>query len=141
MMVTSELTFPNVETALVRWASQVFPQLSPNPYMRAGDELPSKYSGRLPFLEISDRGGRMDGVTLFSEVEFHLFHTDRFEARDLLAEVFAKISLYPRKFGGISVDTVQVVVYPRRSKQQEPDDETYCFSGEVIISTRRQKGN
>lgn len=143
MIVSSLQTYPDLEAGLVEWASHLPGLESPDPatpYLRVGDELPSRYSGRLPFLEIGVRGGRMDGVTWFAETEFYAFSSDRAQARQMLAEVFAKISVYPRNFGGISVDGVQVTSYPRRSKNQEPDDSTFCFSGEVTISLRRQKG-
>ena len=137
--VTGE-PFPNLEAGLIEWASGLDGLRSDNeatPYLHVGDELPSRYAGRLPFLEISSRGGRTDGLTLFDEIEFYAFAKTRNEARSLLARVFASIDVYPRIFGGISVDTVQVTVYPRRSKQHEPDDDTFCYSGELTASLRR----
>lgn len=139
MKVTGK-PFPNLEAGLIEWASSLDGLRSDNPataYMHVGDELPSRYAGRLPFLEISSRGGRTDGLTLFDEIEFYAFAKTRNEARSLLARVFASIDVYPRIFGGISVDTVQVTVYPRRSKQHEPDDDTFCYSGELTASLRR----
>ena len=147
MMVSSTMTFPDLEAGLVEWAAD-HPVLAEADqrfrYRHVGDELPSRYATdrRLPFLEIGVRGGAVEGgVTWLAEVEFYMFSTDRKQARDTLADLFAKIGVYPRNFGGISVDAVQVTTYPRRSKNQEPDDETFCYSGEVTISLRRQKGN
>lgn len=146
MRVSSTRPYPDLEAGLIEWASSHPDLSSPDPatkYRHVGDELPSRYrtEGRLPFLEISVRGGREDGVTWFAETEFFIFSPDREQARNVLADVFAKLGVYPRNFGGISVDEVQVTVYPRRSKNQEPDDATFCYSGEAIISLRRQKGN
>lgn len=144
MRVSSTETFPDLEAGLVEWASSLPGLAESDPrakYKHVGDELPSRYESRLPFLELSVRDGAMDGLTWFPEVEFFIFSRDRGQARDVLADLFAKIGVYPRNFGGISVDAVQVTTYPRRSKNQEPDDDTFCYSGEVTISLRRQKGN
>lgn len=143
MIVSDTKPFPDLEAGLVEWAADHPALKASDPrlrYRHVGDELPSRYAseGRLPFLEISVRGGAVDGgVTWLAEVEFYMFSTDRKQAREVLADLFAKIGVYPRNFGGISVDAVQVTTYPRRSKNQEPDDDTYCYSGEVTVSLRR----
>src|SRR5699024_3167331 len=141
--VSSALTFPDLEAGPVAWTADHPPLTAADPRPRSRHvrgELPSRYAseGRLPFLEIGVRGGAVaGGLTWLAEVEFYMFSTDRKQAREVLADLFAKIGVYPRNFGGISVDGVQVTTYPRRSKNQEPDDDTYCYSGEVTVSLRR----
>ena len=73
-----------------------------------GDELPSGYRDRLPFAEISVTEGGTDGLTWVPRVEFHVFAKSREEARGLIDDLFAKMTVYPRRFGGVLVDTVEI---------------------------------
>src|SRR5699024_12726119 len=79
------------------------------------------------------------GLTCLAEVELDRCSPDREQAREALAGLFAKTGVHPRNSGGISVDGVQVTTYPRRSKNQEPEDDTYCYSGEVTVSLRSEE--
>ena len=116
MIVSDTKPFPDLEAGLVEWAADHPALKASDPrlrYRHVGDELPSRYAseGRLPFLEISVRGGAVDGgVTWLAEVEFYMFSTDRKQAREVLADLFAKIGVYPRNFGGISVEDRKSVV-------------------------------
>ena len=66
MTVSSAMTFPDLEAGLVEWAAD-HPVLAEADqrfrYRHVGDELPSRYAseGRLPFLELSVRGGAVAG--------------------------------------------------------------------------------
>src|SRR5690606_29293633 len=129
------------EAGLVEWAASAIPELSSSDprtrYMHVGDELPSEYFKRLPFAEIEVREGEMDGLTWTPIVGIYVFASSRSVARRVLADMFARMDVYPRHFGGVVVDSVEVTVYPSRSKQQEPDEDTVCFYGELQISLRR----
>lgn len=133
-MVWSPEPFPDLEAGLVRWLSER-PGFTPR---QVGDDLPSDYKGRLPYLEVGVRGGPSDGLTWFAEVEVYCFARSRNEARRILVETFASMGVYPRNFGGVSVDTVEVTEWPSRSKAHEPDEDTVCFSGEMTITLRRR---
>lgn len=143
-MVASMQPFPDVELGVIEWAVDTVPELTPHPgeyrYRHVGDELPSGYTGRLPFLAVSVMGGPTDGVTWFAQVRMDMYAADRSTARRVLSETFARMGMYPRRFGGVSADRVEVAMWPSRTEQNEPDDTTVCFSGELIISVRRQKG-
>lgn len=140
MRVFSDRPFPDLEAGLIEWAS-THPSLHSDDaafrYKHVGDELPSGYRDRLPFAEISVAEGGTDGLTWVPRVEFHVFAKSREEARGLIDDLFAKMTVYPRRFGGVLVDTVEITAWPTRSTAQEPDDDTTCFAGEVNISLRR----
>lgn len=146
MIVSSPQPFPDLEAALIEWAADnVVELISDDPanyrFKHVGDELPSAYRKRLPFLVISVTGGPTDGLTWYARVRLDMHAEDRSTARRVLAETFARMGSYPRRFSGVSADTVEVAMWPARSEQNEPDDSTaVCFSGELNISVRRQKG-
>lgn len=140
MKVSNPRIFPDIEAGLIEWASQHPSLNSGDPqfrYKHVGDELPSGYQKRLPFAEISVGEGEMDGLTWYPRVEIYVFADNREVARELIANLFAKMTVYPRTFGGVSADTVEITAWPTRSTAQEPDDDTVCFSGEVTVSLRR----
>lgn len=140
MRVYNERAFPDLEAGLIEWASQ-HPVLKSGQanfrYKHVGDELPSEFRKRLPFAEISVREGGTDGLTWWPEVEVYVFADSRAVAREVIVDLFAKMTVYPRMFGGVSADTVEITAWPTRSTAQEPDDDTVCFSGEVTVSLRR----
>lgn len=141
MRVTDAKPFPDLEAGLVEWAATTVPGListdSRVRYKHVGDELPSEYAKRLPFAEVEVRGGPTDGLSWYAEVGVHMFASSRAEAGRVLRDMFARMDVYPRHFGGVVVDSVEVTVYPSRSKNQEPDEDTTCFYGEMQISLRR----
>lgn len=140
-MVTDTRAFPDLEAGLINWAASAIPELtSTDPAVRlkhVGDDLPSEYTKRLPFAEISVGGGPMDGLTWYATVGIHVFADKRQVAWNVLTSMFGKMNVYPRHFGGVVVDSVEVTVYPSRSRQQEPDEDTTCFYGELQVSLRR----
>ena len=140
MRVYGDKPFPDLEAGLIRWAAS-HPELSSGipgyEFKHVCDELPAKYRDRLPFVEISVAEGGTDGLTWRPRVELYCFAETRDSARSILADLFAKMTAYPRLFGGVSADTVEITTWPTRSTAQEPDDDTVCFAGEVNISLRR----
>lgn len=140
MRVYNERPFPDIEEGMILWASSHPALDSGDPEFRfrhVGDELPTDYQKRLPFVEISVREGGTDGLTWYPQIEFYVFDTDAKRARDLSAALFASMTVYPRMFGGVSADTVEITAWPTRSTAQEPDEDTICFAGEVTASLRR----
>lgn len=141
-MVASRTPFPDIEAGIIEYLATEIPELVSDDagrfrYKHVGDELPNDYARRLPFVEVGVRGGASDGVTLMVEAEFVIFAQARQTARQILVQTFARMGVYPRKFGGVVADTVQVAVWPGRAPQYEPDEVTVCFSGELTITLRR----
>lgn len=138
MIVHSETPFPDLELGLVAWAQGLYPDAL------VWDELPARYGDNLPVIVIEDEGGMSDGLTLFSTVNVSVFARDdngrsgREIAREIATNLCSRMGVYPRHFGGVVVDSVEVADWPTRSKSQEPDENTTCFSGELTVSLRRK---
>lgn len=138
MIVHSEHPFPDLELGIVRWVEGQYPESS------VSDELPSGYGSHLPFIEVSVDGGMSDGLTLFTTVSISTYARDndgksgREIARDMAVNLCSRMGVYPRHFGGVVVDSVEVAEWPTRSKSQEPDESTTCFSAELTVSLRRK---
>lgn len=138
MIVHSEVPFPDLELGLVLWARKLYP----NAYV--GDELPSRYADTLPAIIIEVDGGMSDGLTLLTGVSIATYArgaeglSGRQNARDMAVNLCSRMGVYPRHFGGVVVDSVEVAEWPARSKSQEPDEDTTCFSAELTVSLRRK---
>lgn len=137
-MVASATPFPDLEEGLIVWAKSLYPDAY------VWDELPTEYAEALPVVVIEVDGGMSDGLTQYATATLSVYAADttsesgRKVARDVAVNLCSRMTVYPRHFGGIVVDTVEVADWPSRSKAQEPDERTYCFAGEVMISLRRK---
>lgn len=137
-MVASAKPFPDYEADVIQWVGEQYPAAF------VSDELPTKYEPLLPAIIVEDNGGASDGLTLHTVLSISVYARDsgdisaREVARDIATNLCSRMSVYPRRFGGIVADTVEVASWPSRSKAQEPDESTVCFEGEVSISLRRK---
>lgn len=137
-MVASATPFPDLEEGLILWAQSLYP------HAYVWDELPTEYAEALPAIIIEVDGGMSDGLTQYATATVSVYAADtadesaRKVARDVAVNLCSRMIVYPRHFGGIVVDTVEVADWPSRSKAQEPDERTCCFAGEVMISLRRK---
>lgn len=139
MRVYSTKPYPDLEAGLVQWGASL-PELAGTatvPFLHVGDELPAEFADRLPFVTFEVGDGPTDGVTWAPEVDVSVYATTRAEAVALSGRLFATMTAYPFHFGGVVADSAEVLSLPRRSKNQEPDDVTYCFVGTVRMSLRR----
>lgn len=136
-MVANARPFPDIQAGVIEWAQGLYPEAL------VTDDLPTKYGDVIPVVTIEDESGMSDGLTLFTSLRIRVYARDRGHlsgrqiARDIASDLCGRMTVYPRHFGGVVVDTAEIVGWPARSKAQEPDERTVCFSGEVNVSLRR----